>query len=170
MSIGATAINTVILMGRLTADPELRQTAGGISSCSFTIAVTRAYPNQNGERESDFIRCQAWRQTAEFISRNFCKGKLILVEGNLRTGSYDDKTHPDVKHYTTDVYVDQAGFGETKGSSDAQGQPRGQTYQQQAQSQPYQQQYRQAAPAAPSNTLTPEDFEEVISDGGQLPF
>jgi single-strand DNA-binding protein len=167
--ISSTAINCVTLMGRLTADPELRQTAGGVSTVQFTLAVNRAYKNQNGEQESDFIRCVAWRQTAEFISRYFTKGRLIIVEGSLRTGSYDDRTHPDVKHYTTDVYVDSAAFGETKAAS-------GGTYQAQAAAQAPAPAYQQAAPAAqrapaaPANTFTPEDFEEVISDGEQLPF
>lgn len=116
--IGATAINQVILMGRLTRTPELRTTQGGISNCSFTVAVTRNFQNQNGERESDFITCVAWRQTAEFICRNFSKGQLILVEGDLRTRSYDDRNHPDVKHYVTEVFVNNVGFGETKASAD----------------------------------------------------
>lgn len=168
--ISSTAINCVTLMGRLTADPELRQTAGGISTVQFTLAVNRAFKNQNGEQESDFIRCVAWRQTAEFISRYFTKGRLIIVEGSLRTGSYDDRNHPDVKHYTTDVYVDSAAFGETKAAGSG-------TYQAQAAAQAPAPAYQQAAadvqraPAAPSNTLTPEDFEEVISSGEeQLPF
>ena len=116
--IGATAINHVILMGRLTATPELKQTTGGISVCRFTVAVTRAF-KENDEYKSDFISCIAWRQTAEFISRNFTKGRLILLDGSLRTGSYDDRNHPDVKHYTTDIYVDNVGFGETKAHAGA---------------------------------------------------
>ncbi|MBR4223918.1 MAG: single-stranded DNA-binding protein [Oscillospiraceae bacterium] len=115
--IGATAINQVILMGRLTADPELRQTQSGVPTCRFTVAITRAFADKNGERQSDFITCVAWRQTAEFIHRNFSKGRLILVEGDLRSGSYDDRNHPDVKHYTTEVYVNNVGFGETKASA-----------------------------------------------------
>jgi single-strand DNA-binding protein len=85
-------MNKVILMGRLTADPELRQTQSGISSCRFTVAINRSFVDKNsGQRQADFITCVAWRQTAEFVSRYFRKGSMICVEGSLRTGSYQDK-------------------------------------------------------------------------------
>lgn len=104
-------MNKVIITGRLTADPELRQTQSGISSCRFTVAVDRKFANkETGEREADFISCQAWRNTADFIGRYFSKGKMIAVEGSLRTGSYNDKNHPDITHYTTDVIVDNVEF------------------------------------------------------------
>lgn len=99
-------MNKVILMGRLTRDPELRQTQSGISSCRFSIAVNRNYKNQQGEYDADFINCTAWRQTAEFVNKYFAKGQMIAVEGTLRTGSYQDKNHSDVTHYTTEVFVD----------------------------------------------------------------
>lgn len=99
-------MNKVILMGRLTADPELRQTQSGIAACRFIIAVNRKYADKNtGERQADFISCMAWRQTAGFISKYFSKGSMICVEGSLRTGSYQDRNHADVTHYTTDVLV-----------------------------------------------------------------
>ena len=104
-------MNRVCLMGRLTSDPELRQSTGGISTCSFNIAVDRGFKSQNGERQTDFIGCVAWRQTAEFISRYFSKGKMIGLEGALRTRNYDDKRYPEVKHYVTEVLVDHAYFG-----------------------------------------------------------
>lgn len=105
-------------MGRLTADPELRQTQNGVSSCRIRVAVRRSFKNQQtGEYESDFINCTAWRQTAEFISRYFHKGSMICVEGTLRTGSYQDKNHQDVTHYTTEVYVDNAEFTGSKSES-----------------------------------------------------
>jgi single-strand DNA-binding protein len=98
-------------MGRLTSAPELRQTQSGISSCRFTVAVNRRIADKNtGERQADFISCTAWRQTAEFVSRYFKKGSMICVEGSLRTGSYTDRNHPDVTHYTTDVMVDNVEF------------------------------------------------------------
>lgn len=115
--LGACSINKVILMGRLTSDPELRQTPNGVSTCQFTVAVTRGYTSQNGERQSDFINVVAWRQTAEFVCRYFNKGRLILVEGELRTRTYDDKRYPDVRHYVTEVFADNVSFGETKGSA-----------------------------------------------------
>ena len=108
-------MNKVIIMGRLTADPELRQTQSGIASCRFTVAVNRRFADRNtGERQADFISCTAWRQTAEFVSRYFKKGSMICVEGSLRTGSYTDRNHPDVTHYTTDVFVDNVEFTGSK--------------------------------------------------------
>ena len=104
-------MNKVIITGRLTANPELRQTQSGIASCRFTVAVDRKFADkETGERQADFITCVAWRQTAEFLSKYFNKGKMICVEGNLRTGSYQDKNHEDVTHYTTEVYVDNVEF------------------------------------------------------------
>lgn len=104
-------MNKVILCGRLTANPDLRQTQTGISCCRFNIAVDRKFADKNtGEREADFISCQAWRNTADFIGRYFSKGKMIAVEGSLRTGNYKDKNHPDITHYTTDVMVDCVEF------------------------------------------------------------
>lgn len=108
-------MNKVILKGRLTADPELRQTQSGISSCRFTLAVDRKFADKStGERQADFVSCTAWRSTAEFVSRYFTKGSMIIVEGALRTGSYTDKNHSDVTHYTTDVIIENAEFCEGK--------------------------------------------------------
>ena len=97
-------------MGRLTAEPELKQTPGGVSTTSFTIAIDRSYVPQGQERQADFISIVAWRQTAEFICRYFVKGKMIAVKGELRSRTYDDKRYPDVKHYVTEVYADQVYF------------------------------------------------------------
>ena len=83
-------LNKVILMGRLTADPELRQTPNNIATTSFNIAIDRPY-QKDKERQADFITCVAWRQSAEFISKYFSKGKMIIVEGALRTRTYEDK-------------------------------------------------------------------------------
>jgi len=114
-------MNKVILIGRLTADPELRQTQSGVSSCRFTVAVDRKFTNKDtGERETDFISCIAWRQTAEFVSRYFNKGKMIALEGSLRTTTYKDKKYPDINHYATDVLVDNVEFCGDKTTSPAQ--------------------------------------------------
>ena len=104
-------MNKTILIGRLTADPELRQTQSGVASCRFTVAVDRKFADKNsGEKQSDFITCVAWRQTAEFVAKYFSRGKMIAVEGSLRTGKYQDRNHEDVTHYTTEVYVDKVEF------------------------------------------------------------
>lgn len=173
-------LNRVIIMGRLTADPELRQTPNGVSTCQITVAVDRNYSSQGGERQTDFITVVAWRQTAEFISRYFAKGKMIIVEGNLRTRTYDDKRYPDVRHYVMEVYADNVQFGETKAASQAHGggnnnyapqqfaQPQyNQPVQNNAQPQYAPQQQSAPAPAASFGDFG--DFEEVIGDG-DLPF
>ena len=180
--LNACSINKVILMGRLTADPELRQTQSGISTCRFTVAVDGSMNQSTNERRTDFITVVAWRQQAEFISRNFNKGKMILVEGNLRTGSYDDRNHPDVKHYTCEVQAENVSFGETKSASQGGGQYGGGSYQggqggyqggsyqnQSYQSRNDQQAIPQNAPADPVSFGNLDDFEEVIGDG-DLPF
>lgn len=110
-------MNKVIIMGRLTANPELRQSQSGVSNLRFTVAVNRNFKNQQGEYDADFISCVAFKQRAEFISRYFSKGSMICVEGSLRTGSYTDKNHSDVTHYTTDLYVDNAEFCGSKGDN-----------------------------------------------------
>lgn len=158
-------MNKTILIGRLTADPELRQTQSGVASCRFTVAVNRKFKNDKGEYEADFITCVAWRQTAEFVSRYFSKGKMIAVEGTLHTGSYQDKNYPDVKHYTTDVYVDNVDFCGDKGSSSTAAATAPQNYTPTAQPQP-----TQAAAQAPvEQSFDLSDFEEILSDG-DVPF
>lgn len=107
-------LNRVILMGRITHDLELKQTPSGVSVLTFSVAVERSYSKQGEERQTDFINCVAWRQQAEFISRYFGKGRMIALEGNLRTRSYDDKNGS--KHYVTEVFVDSASFTGEKGS------------------------------------------------------
>ena len=165
-------MNKVILVGRLTADPELRQTQSGVSSCRFTVAVDRRFADKNtGERQADFISCTAWRQTAEFVSRYFSKGKLIAVEGSLRTGSYTDKNHSDVTHYTTDVFVDNVEFVGGKGESGgSQGGYQNNGYQNNFKTP---QQQVAPAPAAQNNDSMSygelSDFEEILSDG-EVPF
>lgn len=109
-------INKSILGGRLTADPELKQTASGISACTFTVAVNRRY-SKDGQQEADFINCQAWRQTAEFITRYFRKGSSICIIGSIQTRSWQDQNGQ--KRFATDVVVDEALF--VDGKNDAQG-------------------------------------------------
>jgi single-strand DNA-binding protein len=106
-------INNVLLMGRLTANPELRQTTSGIPTCTFTVALDRPSSN-NEQRQADFVRCTAFKNTAEWMSKYTEKGSMVIVEGSLRTGSYTDKKYPDVTHYTTDVWANRVSFGETR--------------------------------------------------------
>lgn len=99
-------LNTTILMGRFTADPEIRNTPAGVPVLNFTVAVDRDY-KVDGQTPTDFIRCVAWRGTAEFIAKNFKKGQLIAIEGSLQTGSYEKDG---VKVTTIDVSVETAHF------------------------------------------------------------
>ena len=103
-------MNVVTIMGRLTADPELKTTQNGISYCRFTVAVNRY--SKDGEDTADFISCVAWRSTAEFICKYFLKGSKIALSGSIQTGSYTDKDGRKV--YTTDVNTDKVFFCESK--------------------------------------------------------
>ena len=105
-------MNRVMLIGRLTAKPELRYTSSNIPYARFTVAVNRAFNNQDGNREADFINIVVWRKQAEVICNYFDKGNQIAIEGRLQTGSYDDKDGN--KRYTTDVVLDQFHFIESK--------------------------------------------------------
>lgn len=111
-------INKAILIGRLVADPELKQTTSNIAVCKFTIAINRPFaPKDGGERQSDFINIVVWRNTAEFVSKYFSKGKMIIVEGALRNNNYTDSNG--VKHYSLEVHADNVSFGGDKKSDDA---------------------------------------------------
>lgn len=114
-------INKTILGGRLTADTELKQTPNGTSVCSFTLAVNRKYAKE-GEQQSDFINCVAWRQTAEFISRYFKKGSSLCIVGNIQTRTWTDQNGQ--KRYGTEVVVDEALFVDSKNDG-GQAQPGG---------------------------------------------
>ena len=85
------SINTAVIMGRLTADPELKTTASGLSVLSFSVAVERNYQKEGEEKAVDFINVVAWRKTAEFVSKYFHKGSMIAVEGSIQTRKYEDK-------------------------------------------------------------------------------
>ena len=104
-------LNKVILGGRLTADVELKQTASGVSVCSFSLAVNRKYTRES-EQQTDFISCVAWRGTAEFIAKYFRKGSSICVWGSIQTRSWQDSTGN--KKFATEVVVDEAMFVDSK--------------------------------------------------------
>lgn len=142
------AINVVILFGRLTRDPEFRQTNSGVPVVRFTVACDRKFADkQTGKREADFIEVQAWRQAAEFVNRYFRKGDTITVDGSLRNNNYEDKNG--VKHYGYVVMADNVGFGGSKSDRHPDGQQ------------------EQTAPLADIGSM--DDFEEILSDG-DTPF
>lgn len=149
-------LNKVILMGRLTADPEHKQTPNGVSVTSFSVAVGRNFADKDGKRGADFINIVAWRQTADFICKYFTKGRMIAIEGSIQTRNYEDKNGN--KRTSVEVVAEQVYFADSKTASDK--------------------------PAAPANFPTPEsfnepqkgasfsvgDFEEIDTDDSDLPF
>lgn len=139
-------LNKVILGGRITADPELKTTSTGLSVCSFTIAVNRK-TGKDKEQQTDFINCQAWRQTAEFIAKYFRKGSSICITGNIQTRTWTDQNGN--KRYATEVVADEAMFVDSKSES-GQGQSGG------------------YVPEAYTPPAEPK-FEQVSTDG-DLPF
>lgn len=148
-------MNQVVLMGRLTRDPELRRTQSGTAVASFTLAVDRGFtPRDGGERQTDFIDCVAWRNTGEFVSKYFVKGQMMAVTGRLQIRDWTDKDGN--KRRSAEVVVDNAYFTESKKSRDAAG--------------------FAAAPARNdydsgySAPVTGSDFAELDEDDGDLPF
>lgn len=105
-------MNKAILMGRLTRNPELRQTASGISVCTFTLAVDRKYKNNSGERQTDFIPIVVWRQQAEFAHQYFKQGIRVLVSGTIQVRAWDDRDGN--KRYTTEVIAEELEFADGK--------------------------------------------------------
>lgn len=108
-------MNTITLLGRLTKNPEARYTSTGKAATLFTLAVNRPYANADGQREADFINCQAWGKTAEVVGNHVSKGDRLLVEGRLQIRSYTDKEG--VKRYATEVVVNRVEFIEQKKDS-----------------------------------------------------
>lgn len=104
-------LNHIVLMGRLTRDPELRTTQSGVNVASFTIACERDFA-QNGEREADFLNCVAWRGTGEFVSKYFRKGSMIVVSGRLGIRKWDDRNGN--KRESPEITCDSVYFGESK--------------------------------------------------------
>ena len=141
-------MNVVVIMGRLTADPELRQTPNGVSVTRFSVAVDRGYVRAGEERKTDFINVVAWRQTAEFVSRYFSKGSMIAVQGSIQTGSYEKDG---IKRSTFEIVADNVSFCGSKSES-GNAAPRTQD----------------TAPASFSNGSV-DDFS-AIADDDDLPF
>ena len=136
-------LNKIIIMGRLTADVELRATQSGKNVASFTVAVDRDFKGQNGEKETDFINCVAWQGTADFVSKYFSKGSMAVVAGRLQTRKYE--TQDGQKRTATEVIAENVYFGESK---------------------------KEAAPAAPVAPATPSGNIDgfIPVDDQDLPF
>ena len=150
-------LNKVVLAGRMTADPELKQTPSGVSVLSFTVAVNRSYVSKNseqGERQADFINVVAWRQTAEFISKYFRKGSAICVSGSIQTRTWNDNSGN--KRYATEVVAEEAMFVESRNSDNGVGQS-------------YTTDAYGTAPSYSSNAGAAPNFEEHNTDD-DLPF
>ena len=164
-------LNHIAIMGRLTRDPELRRTGSGLPVASFSVAVDRDFgKNENGEKETDFIDCVAWRNTAEYVSKYFTKGRMIVVSGRLQIRSWTDKDGN--KRRTAEVVADNCYFGESKRSNEGGSYSNGNSYGGNS--------YggnSYAAPAAPSygGYAAPagnpaSDFAMLDDDDAQLPF
>ena len=144
-------LNHITIMGRLTRDPELRRTGSGIAVASFTLAVDRDFPNkETGEKETDFINCVAWRQTGEFVSKYFTKGRMAVVSGRLQIRKWQNDQGEN--RYSTEVVADNVYFGDSKWEGNTGNTPT----------------------PAPSYTppVTPDasDFALLDDDDAQLPF
>ena len=148
-------LNHITIMGRLTRDPELRRTGSGIAVASFTLAVDRDFGGRDGgERETDFIDCVAWRQTGEFVSKYFTKGRMAVVSGRLQIRNWTDKDGN--KRRSAEVVADNVYFGDSRRDGETGG---------------------YSAPAAPSYggysapaSSPASDFAMLDDDDAQLPF
>ena len=165
-------LNHITIMGRLTRDPELRRTGTGIAVASFTVAVDRDFGGRDGgEKETDFIDCVAWRQTGEFVSKYFTKGRMIVVSGRLQIRSWTDKEGN--KRRSAEVVADNCYFGDSKRDSDGGSAYGGNTYGGSS----YGGNSSYSAPAAPSYggysapaAAPASDFAMLEDDDAQLPF
>ena len=138
-------MNKVVLVGRLTKDPEIKSTSSQVQFVNFTIAVDRRFKDASGQRQADFISCVAWRQTATFINQYFRRGSKIGVVGSIQTRTYDDANGQ--RRYVTEVVVEEAEFVESASAS--------------------------TAPTAPDTSIVPDaDDSDVFSGDGNvdLPF
>ena len=139
-------LNKIFIMGRLTRDPELRTTNSGTSVASFSLAVDRNYKGADGEKETDFIDCVAWRSTAEFAAKYFTKGRMAVVEGRLQIRPWTDKEGNNRRSAV--VIVDNMYFGDSKRDGVTGG----------------------ARPASGPVNVSANDWQEVDEDEGDLPF
>ncbi|MBE6927592.1 MAG: single-stranded DNA-binding protein [Ruminococcaceae bacterium] len=152
-------LNHIVLMGRLTRDPELRRTSSGIAVATFSLAVDRDFANTTGERETDFIDIVAWRNTAEFVSKYFAKGRMAVVSGRLQIRNWNDKDGN--KRRSAEVIADNVYFGDSKREGSDSGYSAPQSYAAPTNN------YGYAAPAAP---MADAGFSMIEDDDSQLPF
>ncbi|PTK73457.1 single-stranded DNA-binding protein [Staphylococcus haemolyticus] len=145
-------INRAVLVGRLTKDPEYRQTQSGVSTATFTLAVNRTFKNKNGEREADFINVVVFRQQAENVSKYLSKGSLAGVDGRIQSRSYENKEGQRV--FVTEVVADSVQFMDSKGSNQQNNQP---------------QQQRGQAPAG-NNPFGNANSKDLDINDDDLPF
>ena len=157
-------LNHITIMGRLTRDPELRRTGSGIAVASFSLAVDRDFsPKDGGERETDFIDCVAWRQTGEFVSKYFTKGRMAVVSGRLQIRSWTDKDGN--KRRTAEVVADNVYFGDSKRDEQGGSSYSGNSYGNYGSAPAAPAYGGYSAPSAPAS-----DFAMLSDDDAQLPF
>ena len=139
-------LNKIIIMGRLTRDPELRRTGSGTAVTSFSLACDRDFKSQSGEKETDFIEVVAWKNTAEFVSKYFSKGRMAVVEGRLQIRDWTDREGG--KRVATEIVADNVYFGDSKRDSDS------------------------GTASSYSDTLSgmTQDFSEISEEDGEIPF
>ncbi len=156
-------LNKIFLMGRLVADPESRQTPSGVAVTTFRIAVDRDFKNkETGERETDFVTIVTWRSTAEFVSRYFTKGRMVVVEGRLQIRPYTDRDGN--KRSATEVVADSVYFGDSRRDGDSGGNyDRGGYAPRTSAPAPQRPAYDAPVPAG-------DQFTELDDDDGELPF
>ena len=159
-----------IIMGRITHDLEIRQTQSGVAVLQFTVAVDRNY-SKDREKQTDFINCVAWRNTAEHIGKWFSKGRMIAIDGHLQTRSYEDKNG--TKHYVTEIMVDSVYF---TGEKSDDGNYQNNNFNNNGGG--FANQYQQAQQAQQNNGFNGDaqsvgdlsDFEDVLTEDGTVPF
>ena len=139
-------LNKIVLMGRLTADPELKRTNSGTAVTSFSIAVDRDFKSRNGEKETDFVNCVAWRGTAEFISKHFHKGSMAVVAGSLQSHQYEKNGD---KRTAWEVLVESIYFAESRKTDSSQ---------------------QQNENFASLNSKVNQEFAPISEEDGELPF
>ena len=165
-------LNKIVVMGRLTRDPELRRTQSGLSVTSFSVACDRDFKNQSGEKETDFIDCVAWRNTAEFVCKYFSKGRTAVVEGRLQLRDWQDNNGN--KRRSAEIVADNVYFGDSKRDGDGGYQQGG--YAPQGSYPPQGQSFGAPGGAygsAPGGYPTSDyggGFTELGEDDGELPF